>query len=58
MRPRGDRKSQEFTQLLQKTFEASVLTNNYPRSQLDIYCEILQSDGGLLEVAVSESIIF
>lgn len=56
MRPRGDRKSQEFTQLLQKTFEASVLTSNYPRSQLDIYCEILQSDGGFVKAAVPESI--
>jgi len=53
MRPRGDRKSQEFTQLLQKTFEASVLTSNYPRSQLDIYCEILQSDGGNLAACIN-----
>lgn len=41
-RPRGDRKSQEFRSHLQKTFETALLTEHYPRSQIDIFCEILQ----------------
>ncbi|XP_013418239.1 exosome complex component RRP41 [Lingula anatina] len=45
-RPRGDRKSQEMTKHLQQTFEAAVLTHLYPRSQIDIFVEVLQSDGG------------
>ncbi|KAJ8303524.1 hypothetical protein KUTeg_019920 [Tegillarca granosa] len=45
-RPRGDRKSQEMTMHLRQTFDAAILTNLYPRSQIDIFVEVLQSDGG------------
>jgi len=53
VRPRGDRKSYEFAQLLRTTFEAVVMTDAYPRSQLDIYCEVLQSDGGNLSACIN-----
>jgi len=45
-RPRGDRKSQEMTSHLKQTFDAAVLTELYPKTQLDIFVEVLQSDGG------------
>ncbi|XP_059177224.1 exosome complex component RRP41-like [Physella acuta] len=45
-RPRGDRKSLEMTAHLKQTFNAVVLTDLYPKVQLDIYIEVLQSDGG------------
>ncbi|KAK6174649.1 hypothetical protein SNE40_017885 [Patella caerulea] len=45
-RPRGDRKSTEMTMHLKQTFDAAIITNLYPRSQIDIYVEVLQSDGG------------
>lgn len=45
-RPRGDRKSQEMTIYLQQTFNAAIMTSLYPRSQIDIFVEVLQSDGG------------
>ncbi|KAH3769435.1 exosome complex component RRP41-like [Dreissena polymorpha] len=45
-RPRGDRKSKEMTMHLQQTFNAAILTNLHPRSQIDIFVEVLQSDGG------------
>lgn len=45
-RPHGDRKSNEMTLHLKQTFEAAILTQLYPRSQIDIYVQILQSDGG------------
>ncbi|CAC5408927.1 exosome complex component RRP41-like [Mytilus californianus] len=45
-RPRGDRKSQEMTMHLKQTFDAAIMTNLYPRSQIDIFVEVLQSDGG------------
>lgn len=45
-RPRGDRKSKEMTMHLQQTFDAAILTSLYPRSQIDIFVEVLQSDGG------------
>jgi len=45
-RPRGDRKSQEMTTHLRQTFEATIKTELYPRSQIDIFVEVLQADGG------------
>ncbi|KAL5021551.1 hypothetical protein ScPMuIL_000706 [Solemya velum] len=45
-RPRGDRKSQEMTMHLKQTFDAAIQTALYPRSQIDIFVEVLQSDGG------------
>ncbi|MCP9264915.1 Exosome complex exonuclease RRP41 [Dirofilaria immitis] len=38
-RPRGDRRSLEFARLMEKAFEAAVLTENYPRSQIDIFAD-------------------
>uniref|UniRef100_A0A0K8R805 Exosome complex component RRP41 n=1 Tax=Ixodes ricinus TaxID=34613 RepID=A0A0K8R805_IXORI len=52
-RPRGDKKSQEMTLHIQQTFEATILTQLYPRSQIDIFVEVLQSDGGTLSVCVN-----
>ncbi|KAM5125934.1 exosome complex component RRP41 [Mantella aurantiaca] len=45
-RPHGDRRSIEMTIHLKQTFEAAILTQLYPRSQIDIYVQILQADGG------------
>ncbi|XP_053322537.1 exosome complex component RRP41 [Spea bombifrons] len=45
-RPHGDRKSTEMTLHLKQTFEAAILTQLYPRSQIDIFVQILQADGG------------
>lgn len=44
-RPRGDRKSVEMTEHLQQAFEATIFTHLYPRAQIDIFVEVLQSDG-------------
>lgn len=54
-RPRGDRKSQEMSQHLRQTFEAAIKTELYPRSQIDIYVEVLQADGGNYCAAVNAS---
>lgn len=32
--------------LIRQTFESVVMTALYPRSQIDIYVQVLQSDGG------------
>ncbi|CAD7088956.1 unnamed protein product [Hermetia illucens] len=45
-RPRGDRKSQEMTIHLQQTLRAAIKTELYPRSQIDVFIEVLQADGG------------
>ncbi|NXL90027.1 EXOS4 protein, partial [Alectura lathami] len=45
-RPHGDRKSSEMTLHLRETFESAILTELYPRSQIDLYVQVLQADGG------------
>uniref|UniRef100_A0A6M2DF82 Putative exosome complex component RRP41 n=1 Tax=Xenopsylla cheopis TaxID=163159 RepID=A0A6M2DF82_XENCH len=45
-RPRGDRKSQEMSLHLKQALTAAIRTELYPRSQIDIFIEILQADGG------------
>ncbi|CAK1547738.1 unnamed protein product [Leptosia nina] len=45
-RPRGDRKSQEMSLHLRQALSAAIKTELYPRSQIDIYVEVLQADGG------------
>lgn len=52
-RPHGDRKSSEMSIHLKQTFEAAVLTELYPRSQIDIYVKILQADGGNYSACVN-----
>ncbi|CAN9503506.1 unnamed protein product [Ophioblennius macclurei] len=52
-RPHGDRKSAEMSLHLKQTFEAAVMTQLYPRSQIDIYVKILQSDGGNYSACVN-----
>ncbi|VDD92412.1 unnamed protein product [Enterobius vermicularis] len=52
-RPRGDRKAIEFARLMENAFESAILTENYPRSQIDIFCELLQADGSHLAACVN-----
>ena len=44
-KPRGDRKSQERSLQLKHAMEAIIHLELYPRSQIDIYVEMLQVDG-------------
>ena len=52
-RSKGDRKSNERSHWLQKTFEAAIMRHLYPRSQIDIYVEVLQADGGEVSAAIN-----
>ena len=45
---KNDKKVTEIGLLLQQTFESVLFTNLYPRSQIDIFVQVLQSDGGTL----------
>lgn len=44
-RPRGDWKSQERSVQLRHAMEAIIHLELYPRSQIDIFVEVLQVDG-------------
>lgn len=52
-RNRADRKSMEIERLIEKTFEGAILTDVYPASQIDIYCQIIQGDGSHLAACVN-----
>jgi len=40
-RPRGDKRSLEITRHLEQSFRSALLSSLYPRSQIDIYVEVL-----------------
>ncbi|KNC80276.1 hypothetical protein SARC_07370 [Sphaeroforma arctica JP610] len=39
--------------LIQEIFESAVVTTNYPRSQIDIFVQVMQADGGQLSACVN-----
>lgn len=45
-RSKSDRRSLEISRTIKETFEAAILTEFAAKSQIDIYVQILQSDGG------------
>ena len=50
---RNDRKANEVAALVQEAFEAAVLVQLYPNSQIDIFLQIVQVDGGRTAVAIN-----
>ncbi|KAF0911772.1 hypothetical protein E2562_012279 [Oryza meyeriana var. granulata] len=45
-KPKGDRRSTEISLVIRQTMEASILTHLMPRSQIDIFVQVLQADAG------------
>nr|CAG4645044.1 EOG090X0BHT [Leptodora kindtii] len=56
-RPRGDRKGQEMSNHLVQTFQSAIRTELYPRSQIDIFVEVLQADGGNYSACVNAAMM-
>ncbi|KAI1290363.1 Exosome complex component RRP41 [Halotydeus destructor] len=54
-RQRGDFKALEITAVIKDVYETSILTQTYPHSQIDIYLEVLQADGGILAACINAS---
>ncbi|KAF9975501.1 Exosome complex component RRP41 [Actinomortierella ambigua] len=52
-RAKTDKRMLEIAQFVKQSFEPVVLTTIYPRSQIDIYLQILQHDGGILEACIN-----
>ncbi|KAK8702467.1 hypothetical protein V6N13_020821 [Hibiscus sabdariffa] len=44
-KPKGDRRSTEISLVIRQTMEACILTHLMPRSQIDIFVQVLQADG-------------
>ncbi|NXX13207.1 EXOS4 protein, partial [Podargus strigoides] len=45
-RAHGDRQAAELALHLKATLDATILTQLYPRSQIDVFVQVLQADGG------------
>jgi len=43
----------EFAATIKSTFEPVVQTSLYPRSQIDIFVQVIQQDGGLLQASIN-----
>lgn len=48
-----DKKSTEVAVMIQNTFEAAVMLEKFPKSQIDIFVQVLQGDGGERCVAIN-----
>lgn len=47
------RRSLEVATFIRQTFEPVILTSQFPRSQIDIYVQVFQHDGGILQCAIN-----
>ncbi|KAL7412753.1 3' exoribonuclease family, domain 1-domain-containing protein [Mrakia frigida] len=52
-RGRGDKRIQELAAALKNTFEPVIQTQLYPRSEINIYVQVLSMDGALLQTAIN-----
>ncbi|KAL0379435.1 UNVERIFIED_CONTAM: Exosome complex component RRP41 [Sesamum angustifolium] len=52
-KPKGDRRSTEISLVIRQTMEACILTNLMPRSQIDIFVQVLQADGGTRSACIN-----
>lgn len=52
-KPRADLRSLEFTNNMREIFNNVILTNLFPNSQIDIFLEVLQSDGSNVSACIN-----
>ncbi|CAG8459087.1 7340_t:CDS:2 [Ambispora gerdemannii] len=52
-RAKTDKRILEIASAVKQTFEPVILANLFPRSQIDIYLQILQFDGGTVQICIN-----
>ncbi|RIB05791.1 ribosomal protein S5 domain 2-type protein [Gigaspora rosea] len=52
-RSKSDRRLLEIASAVKQTFEPIIMTNLFARSQIDIYLQILQFDGGTIQICIN-----
>lgn len=50
---KSDKRQLEIACWIKKCFECVIFTANYPKSQIDIYIQVLQADGGLASASIN-----
>ncbi|KAJ8323201.1 Exosome non-catalytic core component [Batrachochytrium dendrobatidis] len=53
LKMKRDKRMLEIASIIKRTFEPVVMTSTFPRSEIDIYVQILQLDGGALHAAIN-----
>ncbi|KAK9761583.1 Exosome non-catalytic core component [Basidiobolus ranarum] len=56
-RSKSDKRLLEIASTIKQTFEPVIMTTLSPRSQIDIYLQILQQDGGILQACINAATI-
>ncbi|KAK2463478.1 hypothetical protein APHAL10511_004564 [Amanita phalloides] len=52
-RSKSDKRIMEMAAAIKAAFEPVIQTSLYPRSQIDIFIQVLQQDGGLLQACIN-----
>ncbi|KAF9581728.1 Exosome complex component RRP41 [Lunasporangiospora selenospora] len=52
-RTKTDKRLLEMSSFVKQTFEAVVMMNLYPRSQIDVYLQVIQHDGAMLQACIN-----
>ncbi|CAO3691116.1 unnamed protein product [Rhizopus microsporus] len=52
-RSKADKRSLEVAAFIRQTFEPVILTSQFPKFQIDIYLQIFQNDGGMLQSCIN-----
>ncbi|CAG8445219.1 4962_t:CDS:2 [Diversispora eburnea] len=52
-RKKFDKRLLEIASAVKQTFEPIIMTNLFPRSQIDIFLQILQYDGGMIQICIN-----
>eukprot|EP00271_Cylindrocystis_brebissonii_P011156 TRINITY_DN2799_c0_g1_i1.p1 TRINITY_DN2799_c0_g1~~TRINITY_DN2799_c0_g1_i1.p1 ORF type:complete len:246 (+),score=54.49 TRINITY_DN2799_c0_g1_i1:431-1168(+) len=52
-RGKGDRRSQEISLVIKQTLEAAILGHLMPRTQIDVFVQVLQADGGTRSACIN-----
>eukprot|EP00457_Paulinella_chromatophora_P013346 gb/GEZN01013636.1/.p1 GENE.gb/GEZN01013636.1/~~gb/GEZN01013636.1/.p1 ORF type:complete len:269 (-),score=11.86 gb/GEZN01013636.1/:147-953(-) len=52
-RSKQDRRSKEMANLIKQTFESVILTDLFPRTQIDIQIQVVLEDGGALSASIN-----
>lgn len=56
-RGKTDRRSTELSMVIRNTLEQAILVDLLPRSQIDVYVQVLQADGGTRCAAINAAIL-
>lgn len=57
VRGRGDRSVLELASIVRATLEQTIITELLPRTQIDVFVQVLQSDGGVRGCCINAAIV-